>query len=81
MSKLTKSWLDKKDLQFDSSMLKVGEMMECTDDKYPERLGEIITKVANLSTMSLNDMKHWNATSKVIGRKLQPGESITLTQE
>ena len=78
MSKLTKSWLDKTRRPFDSTMLKVGEIMEITEGEYS---GEIAIKMNNQDVYSLNDScKIYNKNS-CIGRKLQPGESITLTQE
>mgnify|MGYP000377776043 CR=1 FL=1 len=78
MSKLTKSWLDKKEPLFDSSMLKVGEMMET-------KSGEIILRVYRKLVSLNNPNSTWdlapNVSGDIYGRKLQPGESITLTQE
>lgn len=79
MSKLTKSWLDKKKQPFDSWMLKTGEMMEVSDPLWPDDNGIIVIK-NQCGTISLSDGKFWTS-SRIRGRKLQPGESITLTQE
>ena len=78
MSKLIKSWPDKKEFQFDSSMLKVGEMMELPD-------GSVLLR-AYIGYISLNNPNFtWSINldgdPKFDGRKLQPGESITLIQE
>ena len=78
MSKLTKSWLDKTNKPFDSSMLRVGEMMELPD-------GGVLLR-AYIGYVSLNNPNFtWNINldgdPKFAGRKLQPGESITLIQE
>lgn len=82
MPKLTKSWLDKKEQPFDSSMLKVGEMMEVARGHLSCDAGEILIKT-HKQLLSLTDLKAWseNSLDRIIGRKLQPGESITLTQE
>lgn len=83
MSKLTKSWPYDKEPQFDSSRLHIGEMMVC-DDSISK--GEVLLR-CYCSIVSLTDPTHtwkFNFTSecpKLIGRKLLPGESITLTQE
>jgi len=77
MSKLTKSWLDKKAQQFDSSMLKTGEMMETPS-------GSILLRGFGALISLSNPDTTWsqpNSNLKIAGRKLQPGESITLTQE
>lgn len=78
MSKLTKSWNNKKEPQFDSSMLNASEMMEVDDKRYSSSNGEIVFR-STLGYISLNDGKVFE--TKVFGRKLLPGESITLTQE
>jgi hypothetical protein len=60
---------------FDSSMLKVGEMMELSCDNHIilRTYGEVV---------DLNDpRKTWNIGVKLQGRKLLPGEGITLIQE
>lgn len=77
MSKLTKSWLDKKEPQFDSSMLNVGEMMEAsiTGVIYLK----LYTALVDLTTTKFS--YSLSKAPKIPGRKLQPGESITLTQE
>jgi len=84
MSELTKSWLDKKEKPFDSSMLRVGEMMEVLE--FGPHNGQILLRAYG-SLISLTDPNGtWSFESLHLcpaftGRKLQPGESITLTQE
>jgi len=79
MSKLTKSWLDKKEQPFDSSMLKVGEMMELHEPEHCAGHIVILTQWGDLRNLCTFD--YWNMPKSFKGRKLQPGESVTLTQE
>lgn len=77
MSKLTKSWLSKLEPKFDSSMLEVGEMMESstTGTVYLKLYAVLVDLTTPMCSYSLSE------APKIYGRKLQPGESITLTQE
>lgn len=62
---------------FNSSMLDIGEMM-VLHEIYP---GEIILRSYN-KFVSLTDPSHvWNERTTLTGRKLLPGESVTLIQE
>lgn len=81
MLKLTKSWLEKLCKPFDSSMLYVGEMMECEEDRNNCSKGEIVVKISCGGILSLKDLRYWIHEPHIKGRKLLPGESITLTQE
>lgn len=72
--KLTKSWLEPQNKPFDSSMLKAGEMMEIIDGKVLLRTFDRI--------ISLNNPNYTYVIDATFpGRKLQSGESVTLTQE
>lgn len=82
MSKLTKSWPEMP-RGFDSSMLEIGEMMEVQE--FGICNNHILLKTYDI-IVSLTDPKStWPATGRstprFTGRKLNPGESITLTQE
>lgn len=63
--------------EFHSSMLKQGEMMEITLGVYT---GQVIMRTYD-SLVSLTNADTWNQNATLIGRKLLPGESITLVQE
>lgn len=76
--KLTKSFKD--DKPFNSSMLEVGEMMKCTE--IDNHYGEILLRIYGDTIVSLNTPgSTWSGPSSLSGRKLLPGESVTLTQE
>jgi hypothetical protein len=77
--KLIKSTI--KNEPFDSSMLEVGEMMECTDLNGNAK-GHILLRIYANTLVSLDcPNKTWNVSVKLQGRKLSPGESVTLIQE
>ena len=62
---------------FDSSMLEIGEMMEL----YEQYKGFILLRTYN-GFVCLNNPKFtWKSDAKLSGRKLYPGEGITLVQE
>lgn len=66
---------------FNSSMLKVGEMMEITDTELPEYYKQIVLRTYD-NIVLLNSPKiTWLTTAPLKGRKLLPGEGITLIQE
>ena len=61
-------------------MLKMGEMMEIDDEDNPTDKGSIGIKTYD-GIISLNDPGiSWELSAKLRGRKLFPGESVTLTQ-
>lgn len=79
MSKLTKSWILESEERFNSSMLKFGEMMESVS-------GNILIKSDNRLIYISGGLVNWDPADggrhvDIYGRKLLPGESITLTQE
>lgn len=57
-----------------ASLLCVGEMMELGD-------GVIILKTYNKLISLTNPLYTWDLDANLLGRKLLPGESVTLTQE
>lgn len=63
-------------------MLNVGEMMEVTETKREDCIvGEVVIKLMNNNLVSLTDLRSWSKYPCIVGRKLNPGESIALTQE
>lgn len=71
----TKKYDERNDTTFDSSMLKIGEMMETETTKY------IIIRTYDGFVSLTNPNDTWDEEHKLIGRKLEPGEGITLIQE
>jgi hypothetical protein len=78
MSKIVKSWEKEKE-PFNASMLNRGEMMEV--DNSASYNGSIIVKMYNGAFISLNSWNTWGTDCDLEGRKLLPGESVTLIQE
>ena len=78
MAKLSKSWKNDKTQLFKSSNLKYGELMEDTDGCVWMR---IISGLVNLTSPTQSHTLNQSTIPTLYGRKLQPGESITLTQE
>lgn len=76
MAKLTKSFKTD-EIPFNATMLKVGEMMECTGESYR---GHILLRCTS-ALISLNAYNRWDNIPILTGRKLLPGEFVTLTQE
>lgn len=66
---------------FNSSLLKVGEMMEITDIDLPEYHEQIVLRTYSNIVLLNNLSKTWSTTAPLEGRKLLPGEGITLIQE
>lgn len=64
--------------EFNSSMLEIGEMMEITEGCYS---GHIILRCYEFIVSLYNPKNTWDIDCTLTGRKLLPGESITLTQE
>lgn len=62
---------------FNSSMLDIGEMMVIYEI-YP---GEIILRSYNKFVSLTNPRHDWDKNAELKGRKLLPGESVTLIQE
>ena len=67
----------KKQVTFDSSMLGIGEMMELYE-VYP---GDVVIRAHDSIVRLNNPNSTWNKNVKLLGRKLMPGEGITLIQE
>lgn len=62
---------------FNSTMLEIGEMMEMSKPY----AGHIVLRTYD-KFVKLDDQAHtWSIDTIIIGRKLLPGESITLIQE
>lgn len=72
--KLIKSWIETQNKPFNSSMLKVGEMMERDN-------GDVLLKTHDRLISLSNPRFSWYNNAELSGRKLQSGESVTLTQE
>lgn len=64
--------------EFNASMLEIGEMMEVTEGYYS---GHVILRCCKIIVSLYNPKDTWNINCTLIGRKLLPGESITLIQE
>ena len=65
---------------FNASMLKIGEMMEVTMEPCKSK-GEIILRTYDSYISLSNPRSTWGNKCTIEGRKLLPGESITLIQE
>jgi hypothetical protein len=64
-------------IPFDTSMLKIGEMMEL----HEQYIGQVVLCTYK-TIISLSDPNHtWGRGTRLSGRKLLPGESVTLIQE
>jgi hypothetical protein len=63
---------------FDSTKLGIGEMMECQEASH---LGHVILATFTKYISLTDPSSTWNRDYKLIGRKLLPGESVTLIQE
>ena len=81
MAKVTLNLIEE-DPNFDSSMLKVGEMMKILDKEIDKKhYGTVGIRVyGNFISLSHPDST-WDISTKILGRKLLSGESVTLTQE
>ena len=66
---------------FDSSMLNIGEMMECNDKDIPHYKGVILLRITSSFVCLSIPNESWSIASKIRGRKLFPDESVTLIQE
>lgn len=64
--------------EFNSSMLKIGEMMLCLDPYYRNH---ILLRTFDRFVSLTNPSSTWNTCTKLIGKKLLPGEEVTLIQE
>ena len=81
MAKLTLNLLNSS-ANFDSSMLKVGEMMQIFDkDVDKKHWGTVGIRIYEDFASLSHPSSTWDVSSKILGRKLLPGESVTLTQE
>lgn len=78
MSKLTIKFKTN-DKPFNSSMLKIGELMEVgLSHAYAEHIIiRVFGKFVSLNSPGIT----WDESAIIPGRKLLPGESVTLTQE
>jgi len=73
---------DYKATEFYSNMLEIGEMMEITDPLVEHKKGDILLRTYS-GLVNLNNPANtflWER-SNIAGRKLLPGEGITLIQE
>lgn len=66
--------------QFDSSMLKIGEMMQ-VDNTYSDYGGHVLL-MTFMGIISLTSPNYtWACEAELPGRKLGKGEVVTLIQE
>ena len=73
--KLTKNF--KSENRVTSDQLRIGEMMILSET----HAGDVLLKIYD-GFVNLNDPMHvWSKSASLIGVKLSPGESVTLTQE
>lgn len=63
---------------FNASMLEIGEMMEVTEECYS---GHVLLRCYGYVVSLFDPKEAWDIDCSLTGRKLLPGESITLTQE
>ncbi len=68
--------------KFNSSMLKLGEMMEIEGEQdYPEFNNHILLRVYDRVISLHNPKLTWNISVAFPGRKLNPGNGVILIQE
>lgn len=65
-------------IPFSSNQLKIGEMMIGSNSAYDDI---IILKTYDRLISLEEHVRSWSLNSEFIGRKLLPGESVTLIQE
>lgn len=66
---------------FTSDELKIGEMMEWEDNASPNNNGGVILRTYDRLVCLNNPSITFKIDSTLCGRKLQPGEGISLIQE
>jgi hypothetical protein len=69
-----------RDVVFSSQGLNIGEMMEVTEPGYGYTSHVILRTYVGYVSLNNPEMT-WGLRLNIMGRKLNPGESVTLVQE